>query len=217
MNIQNFISIDFYALVDIIDTLNGIEIDINENEVKECNRIIQKSDKMFGGEKTPEVHAGKQLLNGKQALAYARMRYLGNSDFDRTARQRLVLKTTIKKLNQEKSIDLFLKLSGCLSDNVATSLSNRDITRYFFKSLHVSENIHSFSLVNDEHILGADIDGEMSLLPNSLKDLTVDLHRYIYEENYTPTEELIKRSDALHTETNNATTYPLYTGTTVKE
>ena len=44
---------------------------------------------------------GTYQMNGKQALAYSRLRYVGNADYERTQRQRTVMQ---KLLEQMKSL-----------------------------------------------------------------------------------------------------------------
>ena len=50
-------------------------------------------------------YAGDLLLNGKQALGYARNRYTG-TDFDRTDRQREILDNLFGKLKNKNLIEI---------------------------------------------------------------------------------------------------------------
>ncbi|WP_019678899.1 LCP family protein, partial [Ruminococcus flavefaciens] len=60
--------------------------------------------------------------NGKQALSYSRIRYVGNSDFERTQRQRRVMSLIIAKLKQFKP-SMFKNLASDVIPDVTTNMS----------------------------------------------------------------------------------------------
>ena len=73
----------------IIDSVGGIEVDITQAEVTNANGSIAEQAMVTGT--TPDYiqQAGLQTLNGMQAVAYARIRYVDNpngqfGDFGRT-------------------------------------------------------------------------------------------------------------------------------------
>lgn len=101
IRIDDYVSVNFMSFAAIIDSVGGIEIDVSDAEAREINTILMAevneimgdavdSDLLSGG--------GKLQLNGKQALSYARIRYIGNADFERTERQREVLTLVAEKL-----------------------------------------------------------------------------------------------------------------------
>lgn len=92
--IDDYICVSFQAMAAITDALGGVEITVSDREADAINQILhdevnalmgdpQDADYLSGG--------GTFLLNGKQALSYSRIRYVGNADFERTERQRTVL------------------------------------------------------------------------------------------------------------------------------
>ena len=93
INIDGNIEVDFSGFQKVIDTIGGIELDIHEDEIKVLNDYVRELDKMSGESENANIvtQAGVQHLNGLQALAYSRIRYVGNGDFGRTERQRKVL------------------------------------------------------------------------------------------------------------------------------
>lgn len=97
--IDNYASVDFDAMIDIVDLVGGVTIDISDAEVKVANSYIGEMCRLQ--EEDPEKHyigaGGKQLLDGYQAVAYARIRYVGNADYQRTERQREVLSKIMEK------------------------------------------------------------------------------------------------------------------------
>ncbi len=106
LNIEYYVLVNMRCLVDIVEALGGIRIDVSEAERKAMNALITSDaesedagDRAFAtslvSSSGPSV-----LLNGKQALAYARIRK-SDSDYARTERQRKVLVTIAKQLQQE--------------------------------------------------------------------------------------------------------------------
>lgn len=97
--IDNYASVDFDAMIDIVDLVGGVTIDISDAEVKVANNYVTEMCKLRNED--PAKHyinkGGEQLLDGYQAVAYARIRYVGNSDYQRTERQREVLTKIMKK------------------------------------------------------------------------------------------------------------------------
>ncbi len=125
-NIKDYIAINFVALEKIIDIVGGVYIDLNQEEIIEIN-----------SSKDIEItEAGEHLLNGKQALAYSRIRYVGNGDFERTERQRKVLyKIFVKAKDME--IKELLDLASEILPLVETSMDKKTILNMvtdYFKS-----------------------------------------------------------------------------------
>lgn len=97
-DIRDYVTVDFFTLEKVIDEISGIEIDVKESEIPLINRHMQEVATIQGELGVKVHHAGVQTLNGKQAVAYARIRYVGNGDFERTERQRKVVSQMVKKV-----------------------------------------------------------------------------------------------------------------------
>lgn len=129
LNIEQYAMVDMKCLVDIVDMLGGLTLDISEAESK----AISKLSKMDTSEKSGyaefaagEVPAGEQvLLNGRQVLAYSRIRQ-NDSDYARAARQRTVLVKLASRLQQEDPFTLAAILTSML-DDVETNLGFDEI------------------------------------------------------------------------------------------
>lgn len=101
IRIDDYIAINFNAFASIVDAVNGIEVDVSDDEAQEINTILQAEvNQLMGDDVNSDLleKGGKLILNGKQALSYSRIRYVGNSDFERTQRQRDVMEKIIEKL-----------------------------------------------------------------------------------------------------------------------
>ena len=87
LHIDGNIEVDFSQFAQIIDLLGGVELELREDEAAEINK-----------ETGSELAAGTQVLNGEQALTYARIRKLdADGDFSRTSRQRKVMNALVSR------------------------------------------------------------------------------------------------------------------------
>ena len=94
IEISDYISVNFNAFATVVDAVDGIEIEISDREAEAINQILHDEVNQLMGDPIDAdyiSHGGKIKLNGKQALSYARIRHVGNADFERTERQREVL------------------------------------------------------------------------------------------------------------------------------
>ena len=93
VRVDKYVYIDFYSFVDIVDAIGGIELDISDEEAEGMKAPMAEQNKIMKKEKGSDYleKGGKMLANGNQALAYSRLRYVGNADFERTERQRTVI------------------------------------------------------------------------------------------------------------------------------
>lgn len=96
LNITDYVTVDFGAVVSVVDLLGGVEIDVSEAEAKEMNRHIVGTAQLVG-KQTQYVQAGVQNLDGVEALTYARIRKNVGGDYARTERQRVVIQELAKK------------------------------------------------------------------------------------------------------------------------
>lgn len=95
VQVDKNVEIDFFGFIDVIDLIGGIDIELTRSEANYLNRRGNWDvDNASAG--TWHLTEGVNHLTGEQALAYSRIRYIGNSDFERTERQRRVLTTLIE-------------------------------------------------------------------------------------------------------------------------
>ncbi len=125
-NIRDYVSVDFLGLEKIIDLLGGVNINIKQEEIIEINTASRHDI----------TESGKQSLSGSQAVAYSRIRYAGNGDFDRTERQRRVLYEIFNKA-RETQITSITNLASQILPLVETSMDRQfilDMASDYFKS-----------------------------------------------------------------------------------
>lgn len=108
--VERYAAVDFENLVEIVDALGGVELEWTANEIEVANGYIKDMcERVF--DITYEDHAimegpGLILSDGVQAVAYARNRFVGNSDYTRTQRQRYVIQQMIEKIKTLSSTQL---------------------------------------------------------------------------------------------------------------
>lgn len=111
LDIQNYITISFDDLVNVIDEIGGVTVFISEEEA-----AYYRENGM------PDIQAGDVTLTGSQALAHARNRTLGN-DFERTRRQRSVMYVIYRKIMEKKDPSALLPLINYAVNHVRTNMS----------------------------------------------------------------------------------------------
>ncbi len=189
MNITDYVTVNFEALEKIVDAVGGVEIDVKQNEIEQLNIILNELDILTDGSTEKISSSGLQTLSGRQAVAYSRIRYAGNGDYERTERQRTVLENIVNKVLNEGSLPQALALIKNLTPYIETSLSNTQMVGYatslFSSGIRTMENAR---LPLDEYAQEGTWNGVFYLKPNTLSDNVTYLHEFIYEESgYIPT------------------------------
>lgn len=216
MNITDFVTIGFDGLIDVIDAVGGVEIDVKESEVVHLNSyqisMVGKQDGVnakgepnyvatAGVDYTPVTKSGLQTLNGLQATAYCRIRYVGN-DFERTQRQNAVLKQVAKKAMTLNPSTLN-KIAEAVFPKVATSLELSEI-------IELLGGITKYSIGEtagfpfDGHFATGMIGKKGScVVPTTLEDNVILLHQFFFgsEEGYEPSETVKNCSQKIQSET----------------
>ncbi|MGN0314746.1 MAG: LCP family protein [Fusicatenibacter sp.] len=97
--IDNYASVDFDAMIDIVDLVGGVDIEISAEEARVANGYIDEMCGLRNVSSSGHHFSGSGMchMDGYQAVAYARIRYVGNADYQRTERQRIVLGKILEK------------------------------------------------------------------------------------------------------------------------
>lgn len=113
LEIERYAAINFYGFCDMIDTLGGVTVALDEGEASAINR---KAEDEYGSAPENRLEAGatEATLNGVQALAYSRIRNLDN-DFGRTGRQRKVLTAVMQKVAKMNPLEMLSFASECMT------------------------------------------------------------------------------------------------------
>ena len=158
--------VDFYGFIDIVDMMGGIEVELTEKEADYMNRNFSW-DVDDGLDDAWSLTAGVQQLNGSQALSYARMRKVGNSDYERTERQRRVVAKLIEKAKTLSVAELNLLMQHALP-MITTDLENDEIVSYALELLPMLKDleIQTMRIPVDGGYQSKMIDGMAVLVPD---------------------------------------------------
>ena len=115
------IGVNFTSFTKIIDMIGGIDIKLTQEE---ADYILKKTKKKDG------LSEGINHLSGKQALWYARTRYVStgteSNDFGRTSRQRIVLQTVCSEVSK-MPLNEITAMAYEMADYVETDMSIMDM------------------------------------------------------------------------------------------
>ncbi len=128
LKIEDYVAVDLRVLIDIVDELGGLTLTVEtQKQLDAINGVIDAFNYQFKEETNDGLlkEIGEQQMNGKQVQAYARYRK-GESDVQRTARQREVLTKLFDKL-QGKSIFELTGIAFKVMDRIETNLSFSEI------------------------------------------------------------------------------------------
>ena len=119
--IDNYASVDFDSMIDIIDDIGGIELSPSDDEIRVANQYVDEMCRLRNVEASAHQYTagGEQHVDGYQAVAYARIRYVGNSDYQRTERQREVLSKMMQKMKSSSVTEL-----SALADTILPSVTH---------------------------------------------------------------------------------------------
>ena len=169
LHIDGNIEVDFSQFSQIIDLLGGVQLELREDEAAEINK-----------ETGSGLSAGVQVLNGEQALTYARIRKLdADGDFSRTSRQRKLMNALLGSYRNIKWKDL-LPLIDELLPLISTDMNYGRLVLLAMEILPklsdaqiTSQRIPADGTFTDEKIdgmlvLSADLEANRQLLRETL-------------------------------------------------
>ena len=156
IKIDYYIKVNFTALVSLVDSIGGIEVDVPYS-------FCEQNSNREWGKNTVYVKEGHQTLNGEQALALSRNRHPNPSqcslewtnyysdDIIRGQNQQLVLNAVINKAIKTLSLENIYSILKIIDTNVDTNMQINEITNYYstikeiaLKTLNNNNNIINF-------------------------------------------------------------------------
>lgn len=159
MDIDFYFETDFYAIVKVVDALGGIEID---------------SPITFGGslpyEDDPEkfheitVEQGLHLVNGMQAITFARERArLNSGDFERQMNQQYVIKQIASKVLATRNVNTLINVLDAAKDNISTNLSVDDLSALMGYFLNFASQ-SSLNIMDSFRIIQSQVSGSTPMV-----------------------------------------------------
>lgn len=115
------IRINFSSVVNLVDALDGIDLDIKEGE--QCDILYANMQ--------PGLNVGKHHVDGETALAFARERHAYvNGDNQRVKNQQKVFKAIFKRIVSPKMITNYGKFMDALAVAFDTNISGDEISDF---------------------------------------------------------------------------------------
>lgn len=142
LNITEFVTVNFDAVIAAVDSLGGVYIDIDNSEIKYINDYIDATSQSSGIKSTHVTKTGRQKLDGVQAVAYSRIRYTSGGDYKRTERMRTVVEAMLSKA-KTLNVGQLNSFADTILPKIRTNISTSEIWGLIPKlaSFKVTESI----------------------------------------------------------------------------
>lgn len=130
-SVNRYAVVNFEAFANLVDAVGGVDMELTNEEVGWVNAYLNEYNELRGMPLETDYLdtslSGNIHLNGAQALAYCRNRYIG-TDFGRTQRQRKVLTAVLQKLPVAAVTNPAEIVNG-LFGNLTTNLTQVECTQ----------------------------------------------------------------------------------------
>lgn len=181
MNINDFVTIGYEGMKNMIDGLGGVYIDVDSEELKHINNYQYSIAEVLKCDYKEVTKTGYQLLDGMQATAYCRIRYTAGNDFKRAARQREVIKA-IEEQAKKADLATLRTVFNDVIGHVYTSISSEDM-------LALLPNIANYRIVEEDGFPQEDMRDTGNIgskgscvVPIDLESNVVWLHEFLFDE-----------------------------------
>lgn len=191
LNITDYITFNWKAVATGVNILGGVDLELTNAEFKYINSYITETVKGTGIGSTHLEHAGMNHLDGIQAVAYARLRYM-DDDYTRTARQRKIIQLCVDKAKKADPQTLS-DLAGNMLSMVATSLTWED-------GMSLAANVKKYNIADT---LGFPMHRKESnmgpkgacVLPATLEKNVKELHTFLFGDQDYEVSKQVKEID----------------------
>lgn len=181
VSVNGNVEVDFGGFMELIDLVGGVDIELRQAEANYLNRNgnWDVNDSSAG---TWNLTEGVNHLTGEQALAYSRIRYIGNGDFERTERQQKVI-TALLEQCRHLSIPQLNNLLQKALPMLTTDLTDMEIINYAVKVFRIlpdlqvkkqrvpADNTWEYAIIRNldvVHII--DMQTNMDMLKETMED-----------------------------------------------
>ena len=142
IKVDKYIAVNFVSFMDIMDEIGGVEVNVEEKDVNEINKYIDACydyyyDRKDEIEKKYITKAGKQRLNGYQALAFSRIRYT-DSAYARDNRHREVAESVYKEFLNSGAKE-YQRAAEIIIENTKTNISPMEMINLGFTALQIND------------------------------------------------------------------------------
>ncbi|MCR5282967.1 MAG: LCP family protein [Lachnospiraceae bacterium] len=136
IEVNRYAIVNFQAFAALVDAVGGVDLELSSEEVEWVNAYLNEYNMLEGRDMQTDYldtsKSGMLHLNGPQALAYSRNRYIG-TDFGRTERQRKVLAAIKKKMPVAMATNASGLMEG-IFPYLTTNLKQSEVTELSLKA-----------------------------------------------------------------------------------
>ncbi len=180
--VSRYVLVNFEAFANLVDAVGGVTLSLTSEELEYVNAYLVEYNMITkrpeGTDYMDTSKEGQVHLNGPQALAYSRNRYIG-TDFGRTERQRKVLSEVLGKLPGALLTNPVQLMDGLLP-NLTTNLTMQECFALSFQGgRFLSWEIKQGSVPAEGTYQPADIRG-MSVLQIDFEQNKEYFHNIMY-------------------------------------
>ncbi|WP_313133071.1 LCP family protein [Anaerocolumna sp.] len=191
--LDGYAKVNFEKFESIIDIIGGVEVTLTEKEASYLNRTNYISNPA-----NRKVVAGKQIMNGNQALGYSRVRKVStgteSNDFGRTQRQRAVLNSIFDKLKSKNIIELGFLMDKILTEvKIETDITQKEFNDYLEEAVSLKVNqLENYRIPADGNYQNSKVQlGKLMqevLEPKDWDTTRADLRKFIYGDTTSTVE-----------------------------
>lgn len=182
IHIDGNVIVDFQSFIEAMSVVGNLDIELTKAEANYLNENDVHFAEDAGYEPQEwDLKEGMNSLTPEQCLAYARIRYVGNADYERTERQRVVLKTAFAKMDDLSITDLINaadEIFPCLS----TDMTNNEMLGFIYTVVTNGMEITNDYRIPVDHSYTSETIRGMSVLVPSLKTNSAELQKFLYGE-----------------------------------
>lgn len=195
LNCEEVVVVNWKSVADTVDALGGLDIEIKESEIKEMNKYIKDTQKNIGGSKKKIKKAGKQTLNGIQAVTYARIRKdSAQGDHRRNERMKIVLAAAFNKA-KTLSLNQLNEIANEILPDIKTNMTTNQM-------MEILLELASYSITDSKswpyHWTDWTYNGIWYGPPVTLERNVVQLHEEFFKQkDYEPTDKVKGISDSI--------------------
>ena len=191
VHIDGYVSIDFGGFIEAVAALGPMQMELTEDEAEYMNTHTEYG---WANEGTVwDLKPGWNTLDQWQFLCYARMRHVGNSDWERTERQRKVLMTCYQQV-KNSSLPKLLSLVDAVAPYITTDIRPADLISYAYMVAKDVTNIESNRIPADGTFDIQNINGMQVLVPDLEQNKAI-LQEYI---SNTRSNEAVEEDPSSH-------------------
>ena len=135
--IDYYAKINFKGLVKLVNAVGGVEVDVPKDL---CTDDSSRETEVC-------IQEGHRVLNGEEALVFARNRkQLANGDFGRAQHQQEIIMALVNKMKEIKDVSTFMKILDTISNSLDTNLTTKQILSFY----DIGKDIIKRSLSSDD-------------------------------------------------------------------